>query len=102
MTRCKIHQYLLTTRHGDNLLIYRCANCTHYLPAEQAVGLDTICWRCKKVTKLTRKRVGRYTKRPHCAACTKVYNRKDAPAIPAIDLKKLEAMSIEDLLKDEE
>jgi hypothetical protein len=102
MTRCKVHKYLLATREGDGLLIYRCASCTHYLPAERAEGLNSICWRCGGVCRIPLGRPNRKVKRPHCISCTKVYNKKDAPKIPAIDVKALEAMSIEDLLKDEE
>jgi len=97
MTRCKVHKYLLATRHGDNLLIYRCASCTHYLPAEDAEGLNSICWRCGGVCKIPLGRPNRKIKRPHCISCTKVYKDR-----PQIDVKALEAMSIEDLLKDEE
>lgn len=102
MSKKHIHRYILREQGPSKRLIYKCEHrdgaCGHYLPATDAIGRQTICWRCGNVCIISSERANRFIKRPHCFACTKQYKTTG----PQIDLKKLEAMSIEDLVNDED
>jgi hypothetical protein len=100
-----IHKYILADiGRNKEYLVYMCAlSCNHYKPAAEVVGLDTICWRCGRVCQVPRMRRNRYVKRPHCVSCVKEYkSRLPKPSSMPVDLKKLEEMSIEDLLQDDD
>jgi len=99
------HKYILRDGgHHKEYLVYACdfGDCTHYLPAEKAVGRDTVCWRCGDTCKVPRMRAQRYMKRPHCISCTKTYQSKlPKPSSKPVDLKRLETMTIEELMGDD-
>ena len=104
----KIHRYILTDiGRNKEYLVYRCMHpsnaCGHYIVAAEAVGRDTMCWRCGEVCKVPKMRRNRYVVRPHCVSCTKVYqNKLPIASSTPVDLKKLAEMSIEELLADDE
>lgn len=97
-----IHRYILRAQGVSKRLIYRCEHkdgaCGHYLPAEEAIGAKTVCWRCGGTCTIPATRANRFIKRPHCLTCTKVYANNKRPQI---DIKRLESMSLEDLLGDD-
>ena len=105
--RTDIHRYILADYgHNKVYLVYRCMHpsnsCGHYIKAEDAVGRDTICWRCGEICKVPAMRRNRYVKRPHCVDCVKVYKSKlpQASSKP-IELSKLAEMSLEELMGDD-
>lgn len=101
-----IHRYILKNQGvNKEYLVYRCMHangaCGHYIKAEDAVGRDTICWRCGKVCQVPKMRRNRYVVRPHCITCTKEY-KQTIPSSRPIDLKKLAEMSLDDLLAEDD
>ena len=104
----KLHRYIL---HGigkdGHYQVYRCMHplnaCGHYIKAEDAIGRDTICWRCGETCKVPAMRRGRYVKRPHCVDCVKVYKSKlPKPSSKPVDLGKLAEMTLEELMGDDD
>jgi len=103
----KLHRYILAGIGKEKkYLVYRCMHadgaCGHYLPAAEAIGRDTICWRCGATCKVPKGRPDRMVKRPHCVSCTKVY-RDSLPKASSkpVDLKRLETMTLEELMGDD-
>ena len=103
-----IHRYILREQGPSKRLVYKCERsekdggaCGHYLPAGEAIGRQSICWRCGDTCIISAERANRFIKRPHCVTCTKVYKGTKASSVP-IDLKKLAEMDLSELMGNDD
>lgn len=72
-----VHKYrkVKLGRNGD-YVVFACSlpDCSHFVPADLALGKWSLCWRCGDKFALTEKAV--MLSKPHCISCTRGMEEK--------------------------